>query len=108
MQLSESDKQHIINWLNEKCGQMRCTCCGVGNWTLLDISTLPIGFDVRSTRFFYHQGLPQVTVACSNCGHLLNFSPGIMGLKPEPPEEMELPIQQETDTTGEDTNVAGD
>lgn len=94
MKLSEDDKQKITNWIQDKCGNMRCTCCGYGQWQLMDFATLPIGFDVRSTRFFYHQGLPQISVVCTNCGHIKNFSPGVMGIKPEEPEEKDIEVSE--------------
>lgn len=95
MTLSEDDKKKISDWISEKCGQMRCTCCGYGKWQLLDSATLPIGFDVRSTRFYYHQGIPQITVACTNCGHMLFFNPAIMGIRPEAPEEKEIDVSKD-------------
>ena len=94
MTLSEEDKKIILDWINEKCGAMRCTCCGYGNWTLVDFSTMPIGIDVRTTRYYYAQGLPQVSIACTNCGHLLFFSPKIMGIEPHAPEEKKTNIKE--------------
>ena len=91
MKLSEADKQKILAWLNTKCGPMRCTCCGLGQWTLVDICTLTIGHDIHTTRFHYHEGIPQVTVACNNCGHMIFFNPAIMGFKPDqPPQASEV------------------
>lgn len=85
MKLTQTDKEIAAKWIREKCGQMRCVCCGHGKWELIEFSTLAIGFDVRTTRFHYHDGLPMVTVACTNCAHLVNFSPGMMGIKPDAP-----------------------
>lgn len=94
MILSQSDKQIIVDWLQNKCGVMRCTCCGHNVLQLIDIATLPIGFDIRTTRFFYAQGCPQVTVMCQNCGHLIFFNPAIMGLKPIEPQPETTPIHE--------------
>jgi len=91
MELNQTDRQKIISWLQEKCGQMRCTCCGFSKWELVSVATLPIAFNVHTTRFFYAQGIPQVSVVCLNCGHMLFFSPGIMGLKPDEPQPATLP-----------------
>jgi hypothetical protein len=93
MQLSDADKQKITEWIAAKCGQMRCVCCGNGKWILFDFATLSIGFDVHTTRFYYHQGLPQITIACQDCGHLVFFSPGILGLKPDEPEPENIPAE---------------
>jgi len=92
MQLNDADRQRILSWITEKCGQMRCTCCGQGNWTLIDAATLPIGIDLHTTRFFYSQGVPQISIACTNCGHMLFFNTGIMGFRPEEPPPAEVPL----------------
>ena len=85
MQLSKKDKDKVSKWLGEKCGQMRCFCCGHGQWQLSDASTLSVGYDLHTTRFYYHQGMPAIAVICSNCGHAVFFSPGAMGFRPDEP-----------------------
>lgn len=97
MLINDEDKQEIIDWLSGKCGQMRCTCCGYGKWEVIPLATLPIAMDLRSTRFFYSQGLPQVGVLCTNCGHILYFSPSVMGIKPDelPPAPIEAKPDKE-------------
>jgi ribosomal protein S27E len=64
---------------------MRCTCCGNSQWTLMDMATLPIAVDLHTTRFFYSQGIPQISIMCANCGHTLYFNPVVMGIKPDEP-----------------------
>jgi hypothetical protein len=86
MKLSEDDKQRIVSWLSEKCGQMRCHCCGTGKWTLADISLISLGYNIHNTRFHYHEGIPQIPIVCNNCGHIVFFSPVIIGFKPDAPE----------------------
>lgn len=85
MKLSDADRQKIADWIQSKCGQLRCVCCGTARWTLLDFSTLPIGIDLHTTRFHYHAGLPQVTIACEHCAHLVSFSAAMIGFKPDEP-----------------------
>jgi hypothetical protein len=87
MELAEDDKKRVIRWLNEKCGAMRCTCCGTANWEILPFATLPIVVNLHTTRFFYSQGVPQIGVACVNCGHTLFFNAGVLGFRPESPAE---------------------
>ena len=84
MKLTEADKSKITDWLSKKCGQMRCFCCGTGQWTLVDAATIGVGFDTHTTRFHYHDGVPVVSVACANCGHLVFFSAMMLGLTPDP------------------------
>lgn len=88
MKLDEADKQRVISWISEKCGQMRCTCCGMGQWTLVDISTLSIGHNLHTTRFHYHEGVTQVTLICNNCGHMVFFSPALIGFRPDLPPQV--------------------
>jgi hypothetical protein len=91
MQLSEADRQKILDWITQKCGKMRCTCCGNGQWTIIGAATLPIGFDLHTTRFFYSEGIPQISIACNNCGHMLFFNSGIIGFRPDEPAQAEIP-----------------
>lgn len=85
MQITEQDKKRVLEWVSAKCGGMRCTCCGTGNWTLNDHATIFLGIDVHTTRFFYHAGFPAVSLVCVNCGHVVFFSTGVIGFKPDPP-----------------------
>jgi hypothetical protein len=85
MELTEEDKQRIIHWLNDKCGTMRCTCCGMPNWEVVPIAALPIGVNIHTLRFFYSQGIPYVSIACTNCGNTLFFNTGIIGFRPDAP-----------------------
>jgi hypothetical protein len=91
MELSQADRDKIADWLNQKCGQMRCTCCGYGRWEIVPMATLPIVIDLHSTRFFYSQGVPQIGVLCANCGHTLFFNPGVIGIKPDEPPAVAVP-----------------
>jgi hypothetical protein len=52
--------------------------------------------DLRSTRFFYSQGLPQVGVVCLHCGHILFFSPAVMGIKPDEPQPEAVSVTPKT------------
>lgn len=91
MKLSEEDRKKIVDWIRKKTGQPRCNMCGTGQWTVVDAATLPIGFDVHTTRFFYHQGIPQVTIVCNNCGHMVFFNAAVLGFEPDEPEKEIVP-----------------
>lgn len=87
MKLSKENTDLVIKWLNEKCGQLRCTSCGHAKWEIAQ-GNIMLGFNPKTTRFHYNEGLPVVSVACTNCGKIEFFSTGIMGIRPEPiPEE---------------------
>ncbi len=102
MNLSEEDKKTIVDWLKEKCNNFRCVCCGLGHWDLAPDSVLLIGYDLRSTRFHYHAGIPLVGLTCKDCGHLLLFSPIVMGIKPDPPETHPSNSSPEEGSSGEE------
>jgi len=88
MQLNEEDKKKILDWINTKCGAMRCMCCGHGNWQLQENASIFLIIDVHTTRFFYHSGTPAVSLICAHCGHLVFFSTFVMGFKPDAPPLM--------------------
>lgn len=96
MEISSENKEKIVKWLESKCGVMRCFCCGGQRWELIGHSAIQLGFDLKSTRFHYHAGTPVVSVVCVNCGHLLNFLPGLMGIVPDPPTPAPKPEPSKT------------
>ncbi len=106
MDLTDADKQKIADWLNAKCGQMRCFCCGASRWQLAPFSTVPIGFDVHSTRFHYHRGIAQVALICTNCAHMLWFSTDVMGFKPDEPKAHQVSEESQEPESGEDDQDA--
>lgn len=86
--LSEENREKIAKWLNEKRVNMRCFCCGdIGKFKLQELATLPIGWDADTGRVYYAMGAPQVSLICSNCGNILNFSLFTMGITPNMPTE---------------------
>ncbi len=104
MRLTKGDQQQIGEWIKEKCGHMRCTCCGLEDWVLNEMATLPIVFDLHTTRFFYSQGIPHIEVYCKNCGHTLFFKASVLGFKPdrpkpEPVSTNETPQETPSDST---------
>jgi hypothetical protein len=94
MPLTEDDKTKVLDWISTKCGQMRCTCCGTGNWVFNDLPAILLGIDLHTTRFLYHQGFPAVSLLCMNCGHIVFFSSALMGFRPNSPELAETVRKQ--------------
>lgn len=108
MELTEEQKQTVLQWLDDKCEGMRCTCCGYQQWLVQDFATVSIGIDLSSTRFHYGQGMLQVNVVCGYCGHILHFNPATMGIEPEPPEEKDIPGADSLATEQHAEEVADD
>jgi hypothetical protein len=84
MLLSAEDQDKVREWLQSKCGQFRCLCCGLGKWQI-GLAGVLLGFDLHTTRFFYHGGTPMVSLICTNCGNTLLLHSGVMGFKPDEP-----------------------
>jgi hypothetical protein len=83
MKLTTDDQEKVKAWITDKCGNMRCFCCGMPNWNIVDIASLSIAMNPKSGRVFYSQGIPVANVVCANCGHVVTFSANMLGLKPE-------------------------
>jgi hypothetical protein len=81
VQLSESDQQKIGEWLNERCGSLRCFCCGMTSW-VTGGAYLNVGYDPATAKVNYHEGIPHVSIVCANCGYIMSFSTAVMGLTP--------------------------
>jgi len=58
------------------------------------ISSQNVGYDLHATRFHYHAGMAQITPACTNSGHMLFFSPAVIGIRPDAPEPVEIPSEK--------------
>ena len=95
MQLKEEDKKKIGDWVKDKCGAMKCFCCGHGKWELIGFSTIQILYNIHTTRFNYHNGLPQISVVCINCGNIVSFLPGVIGFKPDEPPVVDTGKKEE-------------
>lgn len=87
MQLTKEDQERINSWIRDKCGSIRCFCCGTttNHLTIIPFSTVSVGYNIHTTRFHYHEGIPQIGLACTNCGHIMYFNSAIMGFTPDEP-----------------------
>jgi hypothetical protein len=86
MLLSQEDQNRFREWIEKKCGALRCTCCGRGQWEIAPFASILLAVDTHTTRFFYHQGIPLVSLTCKDCGHMVFFSANIVGfLADQPP-----------------------
>jgi hypothetical protein len=86
MQLTDDDKRRVSEWLYEKCGSLRCFCCGMSQW-VTGGAYLNVGYDLHTTKIHYHEGIPMVAIVCPNCGYIMSFSTAVMGILPDLPAE---------------------
>jgi hypothetical protein len=82
MKLTDNDQHIVREWLSEKCGSLRCFCCGTASW-VTGGSFVNVGYDLHTGNIFYHDGIPQVSIVCSNCGYIMSFSTAVIGVPRE-------------------------
>lgn len=78
--MSEEEKMKIAKALSQKLGNIVCPICHQSRYTLLDgyfASTVQKGYKGLELG---GRVLPSVMLVCNNCGHLDNFSLGVLGL----------------------------
>lgn len=91
--MSEDKKKQIAKALTERIGAIVCPICHRSQYTLLD------GYFASSLQNGYKgieiggRVLPSVIIVCNHCGHLDNFSLGVLGL-----------MENENSGTNESTN----
>jgi len=95
MIMTKENEALIVEWIKEKCGNLRCICCGNGKWQLSNISMVLIGFNLETTRFHYHEGMPTVSIVCKDCGHIEFFASNVIGIQPKPTKEEKVEIAKE-------------
>ena len=78
MPLSESQQQHLQNWMRSK-GIMLCPACGGAQWQFARAGYL---------RALLEQGDPDLTedkgvvkVPCGNCGYVMLFNAETLGIR---------------------------
>ena len=82
-ELSQEQKEEIINALIEKGVKLPCPRCGNNNFTLLDgyfnqtIQTELKGMVIGGP------SVPSIVVACTRCGFLSQHALGVLGLLPK-------------------------
>lgn len=92
--MSEDKKKQIAKALTERIGAIVCPICRHSQYTLLD------GYFASSLQNGYKgiemggRVLPSVMIVCNHCGHLDNFSLGVLGL-----------MENENTDTNESINV---
>jgi hypothetical protein len=85
MPLGPAELQKIQAWMQKTfVGALSCPVCRMSGWSVNDqlviASTwMPGGVALGGG------GIPMVQFECTNCGHILHFAAGPIGLVPQPP-----------------------
>lgn len=83
----EENKENIVGRLNKKVPGLKCPICGNSNLILGG------GFFAHDLQQDLNQrqmggiNIPTVPTICPNCGYLMEFAVGILGLLPHNPSE---------------------
>ena len=87
MGLSEEEKSKIIqeleNRIKSKGKTLICPICSNNNFALSDGYTRRFLNDKINQITLGGLNIPSITVICTNCGHIIDFSVGVLGLLPK-------------------------
>lgn len=78
--ITEEKKKQIASTLSKRIGIIVCPICHQSRYTLLDGYFVDVIQDNYRGMQLGGRLLPSVTLVCNNCGHLENFSLGVLGL----------------------------
>ena len=79
-QLSQEEKQRIINVLNSRNANGPCPRCGNRNFILADgYFNHPMQVDIRNINIG-GPSIPTIATVCSNCGFVSEHALGVLGL----------------------------
>jgi hypothetical protein len=87
--MKPEEKQRVIQWINEKCPNLKCECCGSQRWSLNEHIIAPVNLENGSLALGGSMTMtPQVILTCSNCGNTKYFNAVMIGLlQPSNPSE---------------------
>lgn len=80
MEMTQEQKQEIINKLNEKGVNLPCPRCGNKAFNLLDGYFNQSIQDNLHTTIIGGKTVPSIITACTNCGYLSQHALGALGL----------------------------
>ena len=78
--MTEEKKRQIANALTMRVGNIVCPICHQTKYTLLDGYFVDVIQDKYQGMQLGGRLLPSVMLVCNQCGHLENFSLGVLGL----------------------------
>lgn len=79
----QNNKENIAKKIQEKIPNLKCPVCAHSDLTLTDGYFAHDLQDNLLSRHIGGKNVPVVPVACKNCGFVMEFAAGILGLLPE-------------------------
>jgi len=103
MDLTPEIKEKLIAQLNYKFTKdgavsLKCPMCGNQQFVLVEE-----GFTARDISRNYEQrqiggqGIPSISIICTNCGYIADFSIGVLGLLTNTPKNPDSKTEQATE-----------
>lgn len=83
----ESKREHFISELNKRVPDLKCPACGADEFSL---GGGYFAHDIQKTLNERRLGgvlIPTVPLICRNCGFIMEFAAGTLGLLPKPEEK---------------------
>lgn len=79
----QNNKDDLAKKIQEKAPSLKCPACSKSDFTLTEGY---FAHDLQDDLISRHMGgknVPVVPVACKNCGFIMEFSAGILGILPK-------------------------
>lgn len=77
----DKEKQEkAVNWINQKCPNLKCECCHQTTWSLAGDLVMPMPFTGGAGLIIGGASYPQLQIVCNNCGNTKFFNAVVMGL----------------------------
>ena len=81
-------KTQVISELNKRVPNLVCPICKSGQMVLADgFISHQINKELTNSFLIGGSTVPVVAIICKNCGHVMEFSVGVLGLLPKKDEE---------------------
>jgi hypothetical protein len=82
--MTPTQQKHVSDWIQSKCPTMQCPACRSFGFSFGPVSGLVL---LKGANIHLGPSVPIATVVCSNCGYIMTFSAGVMGLNLSPPDK---------------------
>lgn len=81
MGLSQDEKEEIVAKLKGKIEPLKCPVCGHQDFVLVDGYTRRTLSDRIDQIMISGISVPSISIICNNCGYILDFAMGTLGLR---------------------------
>jgi len=70
--IRDDQHQKVLEWMESRKVQPRCTMCGEDQWDVFDIINAPV--IAKEGEQAPTRGVPMIVTFCQNCAHVVLFS----------------------------------